>query len=345
MVDDYENQLKVTRHARAWLAERKTPEEQTFHLLDAWQNAPLNKKARQFRRKLLWKLKYEKQLTAKDLGAINGLEALGLWKDGQLTKWGEFFIKGKGKLLTPKPVEPCKIQEDAFIAPLPQHIDLLWEIENHLRPTSPGNYALSKRALHFHSEDPQTLIELIETGLQAQIPDQTKAIILKQPSIRMAEGIVLEFSDPADLQQLRRQPALRKYIDEFLSSQRVLVSSQNAKALFQMLKRRGVHVNGNEEQLMAQQPKPKKRTHFPQKVLLQPVGKNVPKLEVIEKYKQWQQALDVLYRAPGYPAEQRRITPLSIEQRGEYTYVIAYCQTRRAQRTFRLDRMEVPGTW
>jgi predicted DNA-binding transcriptional regulator YafY len=68
-------------------------------------------------------------------------------------------------------------------------------------------------------------------------------------------------------------------------------------------------------------------------------------MEVLGKYMQLQQALDILYRAPGFPAEQRRITPLSIEQRGERTYVIAYCQTRRAQRTFRLDRMEIPGTW
>jgi len=346
LVDKYEDQLhgaaqsiKVTRHARAWL--NKTSEEQTFHLIDAWQNAPLNKKARQFRKKLLWKLKYDQPLTAKDLGVVNGLEALGLVSDNKLTAWGEFFIKGAGKLPTPKPVEPFKISEDIFIAPLPQQIDLLWEIEKHLRPISPGKYALTRRALRFHEKDPQVLIELIEKGLQAQIPGNTKAILLKQPSIRIAQGVMLEFSNPADLQQLRRQPALRKYIDEFLSSQRVLVSSQNVKALFQMLKRRGVYLNSNEEQ-----PKvTKKRTHFPQKVLLQPVGKSVPKLEIIEKYKQWQQALDVLYRVPGYPAEQRRITPLSIEQRGEYTYVIAYCQTRRAQRTFRLDRMEVPGTY
>ena len=343
LVDDYDGQLKVTRHARAWL--NKTSEAQTFHLIESWQNAPLNYKARQFRKKLLWKLKYDQPLTAKDLGAINGLEALGLWKDGQLTKWGEFFIKGEGKLSTPKPVEPCEIHEDTFLAPLPQQADLLWEIEKHLRPASPGNYALTKRALHFYEKDPQVLIELLEKGLQAQIPGHTKAILLKQPSIRVAEGIVLEFSNPADLQQLRRQPALRKYIDGFLSSQRVLVSSQNAKALFQMLKRRGVYVNSNEEQLRPSTTLKAKRTHFPQKVLLQPVGKNVPKLEVIEKYKQWQQALDVLYRAPGYPAEQRRITPLSIEKRGEYTYVIAYCQSGRAQRTFRLDRMEVPGAY
>jgi hypothetical protein len=364
LVDDYENQLKVTRYARAWLG--KTSEEQTFHLIDSWQNAPLNKKARQFRKKLLWKLKYGSPLTAKDLNAVNGLEALGLVSDGQLTAWGRFFIKGEGKLLTPKPVAPCEICEDIFIAPFPQQIDLLWEIEKHLRPASPGKYPLTKRALQCVAPDltepsnskrskrhtrinptagcdapAQVIIELIEQGLQGKIPDRTKAILLKQPSIRVAQGIMLEFSDPADLQQLRRQPALRKYIDEFLSSQRVLVSSQNAKALFQMLKRRGVYLNGNEEQ-----PKVvRKRTHFPQKVLLQPTGKNVPKLEVIEKYKQWQQALDVLYRVPGQPAEQRRITPLSIETRGEYTYVVAYCQTRRAQRTFRLDRMEVPGTF
>ena len=67
------------------------------------------------------------------------------------------------------------------------------------------------------------------------------------------------------------------------------------------------------------------------------------KLELLEKYKQLQQAIDVLYRVPGYPAEQRRITPLLIEERGEYTYVSAYCQNRRAQRTFRLDRIEIPG--
>ena len=339
LVDEYENQLKVTRHARAWLG--KTPEEQTFHLIDAWQNAPLNKKVRQFRKKLLWKLKYGKPLTAKDFGAVNGLEALGLVSDGQLTAWGRFFVKGEGKLLTPKPVEPCEIREDIFIAPLPQQIDLLWEIEKHLRAESPGKYALSKRALRFQNADPYMLIELIEKGLQGKIPDRTKAVLLKQPSIRVAQGIMLEFSDPADLQQLRRQPALRKYIDEFLSSQRVLVSSQNAKALFQMLKRRGVYVNSNEEPPDVV----RKRTHFPQKALLQPVGKNVPKLEVIERYKHWQQALDVMYRVPGQPAEHRRITPLSIETRGGYTYVIAYCQTRRAQRTFRLDRMEVPGTY
>jgi hypothetical protein len=344
LIENYDNQLKVTRHARAWL--NKTSEVQTFHLIDSWQNASKNIKARQFRKKILWKLKYDKPLVAKDLGAINGLEALDLFREGQLTQWGKFFVKGEGKLLTPKPVEACRMHEDHFIALLPQHVDLLWELEKHLRPDVPGEYALTKRALKFQSADPYVLIELIEKGLRTKIPEHTKAILLKQPSIRVANGIVLEFSDPADLQQLRRQPIFRKYIDEFLSPQRVLVASSKAKMLYQMLKRRGVYIQSNEEQSEASPSATlNKRTHFPQNPILQPVGGSIPKLEIIEKYKEWQQALDVLYRTPGYPAEQRRITPMSIEKRGEHTYVIAYCQTRRAQRIFRLDRLEVPGTY
>jgi hypothetical protein len=100
LIDDDDSRLRVTRQARAWL--NKTSEEQTFHLLESWQNAPSNRKARQFRRKLLWKLKYgerstpqsgsvDKPLTQKDLKAINGLEALGLCKAGKLTGWGKYL--------------------------------------------------------------------------------------------------------------------------------------------------------------------------------------------------------------------------------------------------------------
>lgn len=348
--------VRVASYARQWL--NKPPDEQALLLIEAWQNAPKNHKSRQFRKKLLWKLKYDKALTPKDLGAIHGLDALGLTADGRLTRWGSFFInpartakrgfeacgvRGEGKAPTPKPSAPCKIHEDHFFASIPQHADLLWELETHLRPSVPGQYPLTRRALHFHEGDPYRLIELIERGLQAEIPERTKALILDQPSIRIAEGIVLEFSSPAELKQLRRQPVFRKYIDEFLSPQRILVSNEKASGLFQMLKRRGVYAHREPGQARGRQ----KRTHFPSTpgTPPKPVGAGVPKLTVIEKYKQLGQALDIFYRAPGYPAEKRRITPLLIEERGEHTYVIAYCQTRRAQRTFRLDRIEVPGTW
>lgn len=333
--------LRVTSYARGWLS--KTPEEQAFHLIESWQNAPRNHRVRQFRKKVLWKLKYGKPLTQKDKGTLNGLEALGLVAEGQLTKWGEYFIKGEGSLPLPKTIEPCNLQEEQFIASIPEHADLLWELERFLRPKSPGLYPLTKRDLQFHDGDPYELIELLERGLGEPLPGQTKALILKQPSIRVTEGIVLEFSSPAELKQLRRQPAFRKYLDEFVSPQRVLVSQEKAQGLFRMLTRRGVYAHWNEEQLKGMLRK--KRTHFPQtQAGLQPVGKSLPKMAILEKYKQLGQALEVLYRAPGYPAEKRRITPLMIEERGGHIYVIAHCQTRRAQRTFRLDRMEIPGT-
>jgi hypothetical protein len=103
---------------------------------------------RQFRKKLLWKLKYDQPLTQKDKGALNGLEALGPISQGQPTKWGRFFIKGEPTLPTPKQTEPCRIHENRFVAPLPQHIDLLWEIERYLRPEMPGVYPLTRRSLH-----------------------------------------------------------------------------------------------------------------------------------------------------------------------------------------------------
>ncbi len=259
IITQRDGQLKVTSHARAWL--NKSTEEQTFHLIESWQNAPKNKRARQFRRKLLWKLQYDKPLTLKDANALNGIEALGLTFEGKLTAWGNLFVKDQGKPPTQKPAEPCIIKEGHFIASIPQHANLLWDMENHLRPSMPGNYPLTKRALGFHKEDPQTLIELLEKGLRSQIPAQIKSMILGQPSVRVTEGIIVEFSSPKELAQLRRQPVFREYIEEFLSPQRVLVPAQKAKKLFQLLQRRGVFIHQNEEQ-----PKMgKKRTHYPQK--------------------------------------------------------------------------------
>lgn len=340
LLKETDQQLRVTSYATTWL--KKTPDEQILSLLEAWQNSPKNKKTKQFRKKLLWKLQHNQTLTAKDRAALNGLDALGLTSNGALTLYGKYFIQNEGKLPTPKPVSPCAIQGNRFIAQLPLHLGLLWRLEHYLRPSAPGVYPLHKRALQFYNGDPQVIIELLKEGLQGSLPEQTKALLLDQPSVCVKEGIVLEFSRPAELAQLRRQPVLRKYIEEFLSPQRVLIAKKNTKILLELLKRRGVYLHLNEE-LPPQ--KKAKRTHFPQNSLLTPLGKAVPKLTLIEKYMQLGQALELLYHAPGCNPEKRRITPLAIEQRGEHTYIVAYCQTRRGQRSFRLDRMEVPGTW
>lgn len=339
LIDDYEGHLRVTRQARRWLS--KPAEDQTFLLIEAWQNAPKNHRDRQFRRKLLWKLKYEKPLTQKDRLVIHGLQALGLLDGEQLTTWGRFFIKGEGDLPTPKPPEPCLIHQDHFIAPLPQHTDLLWELETHLRPDSPGIYPLTKRALHFYEGDPQELTALLERGLQSELPKPIRAILLGQPSVQVMQGLVIELSHASALRQLRRQPNLRKHIEQFLSPRHILISAANSKTILKMFERRGIYAHFHEEPPTNQ----KKRTHFQAKPLLQPVGKSIPKMDILQKYLQLQQALDILYRVPGYPAEQRRITPLTVEERGGQAYVIAYCHNRRGQRTFRIDRMEIPGTY
>jgi len=55
-----------------------------------------------------------------------------------------------------------------------------------------------------------------------------------------------------------------------------------------------------------------------------------------------EETISVLYQAPGkHSPEHRRISPLIIEQRGPRYYLLAYCHTRRANRTFRLDRLQL----
>lgn len=340
LLDERDGRVRITSHARAWL--NKRPEEQAVLLIEAWQRSPRNSCDRKFRKRLLWKLQHEKPLTAKDQGALTGLSALGFEANGKLTPWGRYFLKGEGYLPTPKPDIACEIKEDQFIAPLDQHTDLLWELEEFLRPIAPGRYSLKKRSLQFFGGDPHKLIALIERGLKHEIPKTTRALILGQPSIKLTQGWVIEFSSPQELKELRRQPNLRNLIERYLSPRHILISAHSTANLTKMLERRGVHMATDEEQ---QHTSRKKRSHFVKQSPPHPIGRNVPKLDLLEKYLQLQQALDIFYRAPGFPAETRRITPLSIEQRGENTYVIAHCHTRRAQRTFRLDRMEIPGTY
>jgi hypothetical protein len=338
LIEERSSQLYVTRRARIWL--KDSSEQQTFALLTAWQDAPRNTKARQFRRKLIWKLKFDQPLTPKDETVLSGLEALGFLDARKLTRWGRFFIKGEGELGTPAPRFPCQVEKDQFVGAPASHIDLFWNLETYLRPASPGRYPLTLRALRFLQGDPHDLVALLERGLEGSLPDRLKARLLGQPALSVIEGVVLEFSHAADLRELRRQPGMRRHFEYVLSPRHVFVRSKDSLSLIPLLRRRGIHLELQEDPAE----RSVKRTHFTQKPVLQPAGKSVSKLEILETYLRWQQALDVLYRAPGYPAEKRRITPLLIEQRGEETYITAYCQTRRGQRTFRLDRVEIPGT-
>jgi hypothetical protein len=331
---------RVSRFAPQWLA--MPPDAQAFHLLEAWQKAPRNHAERRFRRKLVWKLQWDKPLTQKDLRSIHGLQVLGLCEGSELTAWGRLVIKGEGSFPTPQPEQPWQIKDDQLMADIPQQTTLLWDLETYLRPCAPGKYSLTRQALRFAVDQGgrDDLIDILERGLQHKIPSEIRARILEQPGVHLWEGIVIEFSHCTDLQAARRNPRLRRCFERVLSPRHAFLSKKDAPGVLRSLERHGVQVSTSD-----QHAEKRKRTHFYSTPTPEPRGKSVPIMQLLEEYSQLQQAVDILYRAPGYPAEKRRIIPILIEKRGEYTYISAYCQTRRANRTFRLDRMEIPGTY
>ena len=332
---------RVGRFAPRWLA--MPPDAQAFHLLEAWQNAPQNRQEQRFRRKLLWKLQWNQPLTNKDLRSINGLEVLGFVEGVQLTTWGRLLIKGEGSFPTPLPEQPWQIESDHLVAPIPQQTNLLWELETCLRPCTPGKYPLTRQALFtaVNRRNREDLIDILERGIKGPLPTEIRARILQQPTLQILQGIVIEFSHPSDLEAARRNPGLRRRLERVLSPRHVFLSAKDAPGVLGILARRGVHVTFPQEQPARR----RKRTHFYRTPRPSPTGQAIPILQLLEKHIQLQQAVDILYRVPGYQAENRRITPVLIEQRGEHTYVSAYCQTRRANRTFRLDRMQIAGTY
>jgi hypothetical protein len=334
-------QCGVTGFAPQWLA--MPPDAQAIHLLEAWQNAPKNREERRFRRKLLWKLQWDKTLTHKDLRSLKGLEALGLCQGAQLTAWGKRLIKGESSFPTSPPAQPWQIEGEHLVAPIPQQTSLLWDLETYLRPCQPGKYPLTRPALlpAVNQGSREDLIDILERGLKQPLPSEIRARILEQPTLQILDGAVIEFSHSADLEALRRNPNLRLHFERVLSPRHVFLSAKDAPAVLRLLARRGIQLVSHQEPPPVQ----RKRTHFYRTPTPIPKGRQVPILQLLERHIQLQQALDILYRAPGYQTEKRRITPLLIEQRGEYTYIQAYCQNRRANRTFRLDRMEIPGTY
>jgi predicted DNA-binding transcriptional regulator YafY len=53
-------------------------------------------------------------------------------------------------------------------------------------------------------------------------------------------------------------------------------------------------------------------------------------------------SMNIVYQKPGVErADLRHISPLLIEKRGQWIYVLAYCHDRKANRTFRLDRLKL----
>ncbi len=323
------------------------PEDQTRHLLQAWQAASHGRKNRMWRARLLRRLQYGQVLQTTDSILLPGLQALGICCDNHLSLWGKVVLS-----LHPAPTllweTPWYIEADRLFIPSPVNWSRLWKLETFLTPIAPFSYSLDDKALRQAAQrgKPEELIEVIEQGTAASLPGNLRARILGQPVLRLSSGLLLEFSSPAELRQLRRSPALRPYFERMLSPRHVSVDPSQAPRLLAMLARRGVYAFEGEQVGDGENHLRGKRTHFSQVELLQPLGAPVSLRDFIVQAIQLQQAFDMLYHAPsGERPEVRRITPLALEQRGGHTYVSAYCHTRKGNRLFRLDRMEVPGTF
>jgi len=339
-----------TSHVRTWLT--LPAHVQASRLLEAWQRLPRNKKDRIARQALLRRLKESAPLKPRDQRELPGLQALGILQKGKLTAWGRVILLGE-PAPTPAPAKPWYIKSNHLVITFSPDWLPLWDLEKYLRPASPGRYPLQTADLRRAAqrgvagngpEDwEQDLIRIIESGLKVPIPAGLRAAILGQPAIQVSEGVILEFSNPAELPHLRRSTLMRKHFERILSQRHASIRSQDAPRLLRLLEGRGLYACYHEESRGDGQ-FPDRRTHFYRSPGSIPMknGQTVPGL--LDEYLRLQMALDILYHAPGCARpEPRRITPLLVEKRGEQVYVTAYCHTRRAQRTFRLDRIEVPG--
>jgi len=319
---------------------------QILHLFAAWETAPRNHQERLLRRRLRLRLEQGQPLLASDARLLPGLEALGITNQGNLTRLGKATL-GLDGFPTPIPRPPWQLTDLTLVVSSCPNWLLLWQLEAFLMPMAPFTYRIDRNRA-CQPGQAEKLIEILETGLRAPLPGPLRARLLGQPSLQTSTGLVLEFSDPAELRLLRRSPALRSHFERLLSPRHVLVDEKTAPRLLKLLERRGIYTGSPlpilGEGLGGEGPG-EARTHLPRAALLQPLGDHQPLLGFIQQSIRQQLAFDLLYHAPnGERPEIHRITPLLIEERGGYTYVIAYSHTRRGQRTYRLDRMEVPGT-
>ena len=324
-------------------------EQQIHHLLEAWLTAPRNLKNRQLRARLLRRLQNHQPTRPSDQRELRALSALGIWDGQTLTPWGEIIL-GLRPAIMPAALAGWQVQGNILQVHPPLDWKLLWQLEAFVLPTGPFTYNLEKNRA-CQPGQAEKLVEILETGLRAPLPGDLRARLLGQPSLQTSTGLVLEFSDPAQLRQVRRSPTLRGHFERILSPRHILVDSQTAPRLLKLLERRGMYTyspppNSTEfSSNLGEGPGEGARTHFPRRSLLQPLGPAQSLKGFIQQSIRQQAAFEMLYRAPnGERPEHHRITPLLIEERGGYTYIIAYSHTRRGQRTYRLDRMEVPGT-
>lgn len=329
---------RPSRYLHRWLA--LSADAQTQHLLEAWLKAPKNRKDRLARRAMLLRLTQGKPLIKRDQRDISGLKALGICDGEKLTAWGQLLLNKKGQMPSPLPQRAWHIKGKRLIVPLPTDWTLLWKLESWLEPLAPGIYALDRKAIRSALQlgSAQEIIALLEEGLQTPLPAEIKALFLQQPILTTYTGSVYEFSDPAELCQLRKSPILRKYFNHLLSPRAAHVLSKDQKHVEKLLKRRGIALKPLWDNPPESAPKTRIRGRQNHEY-----ARTKPEVALEAQLKwaiQTQMSIPIIYRAVNRQPERRRITPLHFEERNGHRYVIAFCHKARAQRMFRVDRMK-----
>ncbi len=328
------NAMRVSRFLPVWLG--MPPDAQFLHLLEAWQDMPADISNRRARRRLFFRLRQGLPLSNRDQRELPALQALGLCDGEQIGPWGLSML-GKSPAPTLLKLRPWQLDGIHLHITTPVNWRLLWELERFLSPCRPFEYEFTSKALRLASQrgEPQELIDILQTGLNAPLPPELTNQVLGQPALHSFDGKVLSFSDPAELRQLRKSNALRPYLDSILSPRHVIVDHQAAPRLLRLLERRGVYARP----LAEDEPE----TDLQMEPIKWQTGESKVELRRVLTWAMKTQAgIQILYSAPNsVRPEPRRITPLLIEERGGHEYIIAYCHTRRGQRTFRLDRMEL----
>jgi len=396
-------------------------------LIEAWQRAPKNKKFQKVRADLLQRLQQKVAISVTLRKELIGLQALGICDGEMLSPLGWDLLNGSNPdLFAVSPPGLWSIAGDDLTVPFPPDWRLLWELEKYLDPIiitaqdivsgtdESIHYSLNPPALRFAAQrgamdSSSTLPTILERGLTKPLPVKWLHQLAKEPTIRLIQGFVLEFTHPEEIKRLRQFPGLRRHLDHLLSPRHVALDPYDAYQIFQRLRQKGVlserdlasirslerpgirppRLNTNPTRLARSEQtyllslvllaEELQKVAVPPPGLLRKLTEGMPAslqaaaarqaaktLNQVHPDPPWQpeeshpdlpsedlirmlqssidrcEFVDILYQASGrHSPELRHLSPLMIESRGERYYLIAYCHTRRANRTFRLDRLKL----
>lgn len=397
LADD--NPVAPTLLVKDWLG--WPPYQQFTHLLNTWLATKKHLQTRRARLDLWNCLQAGTPLNTSQQKELPGLCALGICCGAQLSEIGLALADKTGAaVFDPLDTRPWLLETSQITIPFPPDWTLLWDLECFFSPVKPGIYLLDENAKRLAAQrgaagNSRQLQALLTRGLGAPPPMQILDQIVRQPTVCLYSGFILEFETPAALAEARQTSALRADLEELLSPRHALLAPRRAAAAIRRMEQHGLLCVA--DMAFRSPPVPQSPSQHISKadrasllaaVLLrdalepgttsasvlgwlreglspalcaaaarraqallpavEPVEHEHPPapdeylLRTIQEAITLAASIYVWYTASiAHAPEMRRITPLLIEQRGQRVYLIAHCHTRRANRTFRMDRLQL----